>query len=187
MKKLSLILITCFGLTGCLKDDLFPSDYFSGPSEYEIEFLSGSFTGLTYKLTSHSQVDDHTNLVSKHIQKILSRPLLDDINKNVNSSSFLNFAWQGDTISGQFNAVFANDPSVPKSGDLQLILTNGDEFIASIPKGSIVDISSFGGPQGAIEGSINFNSDLDFRINGVNHRETASIAINFKIKRGPDQ
>jgi hypothetical protein len=142
---------------------------------------------VSYNLISNTPNHDHENILASKIQKILSKPLEEKIQNRLKTSSFVNWAWQGDTITGQFPAVFATDPNVSKSGDLQLIFTNGDEMISSIPKGTLVDVTSFGGPTGAIEGSLSFTAPLDYRLNGVSKRETASIYIGFKIKRGPDR
>jgi hypothetical protein len=166
-------------------DEINPSDQFTGPSEFTVEFLSGSFTGKSFSLVSHSIIPDHEYIVSRGVQKILSKPLQDPVQSNLKNSSFVNWAWQADTLAGVYPAIFATDPNVSKAGDLQLILTNNEEFISSIPKGTLIDIKRFGGPQGAIEGNMTFTSALDYRINSMSKREQASINITFKIKRGP--
>lgn len=185
--KLSIVLIL-YTLTfySCLQDDLFPGDVFNGPSEFNIEFLSGTFTGSTYHVISNSIVPDHNYLVSQSIQKILSKPLQEKSQNNLSTKSFINWAWQGDTTTGQFTAIFATDPNISKSGDLQLSFTNGDELVSSIPKGALIEIESFGGPEGAIQGTISYTSIMDYRLNNNNNREQASVFISFKIKRGPN-
>ncbi len=186
-KAYSLIAYSLFlFISSCQLDDLFPTDVFEGPSEYTIEFQSGTFAGQTYKVISKSPINDHEYLVSKFIQKVLSKPLQQKDTNTLSTKSFINWAWQGDTIPGQFSAIFATDPSISKSGDLQLSFSNGDEIISSIPKGAAIEVISFGGPQGAIEGSISYTSNLDYRSNNISNREIAGVFISFKIKRGPD-
>ncbi|MBK7911874.1 MAG: hypothetical protein IPJ80_00040 [Saprospiraceae bacterium] len=43
-----------------------------------------------------------------------------------------------------------------KSGDLQLIYTNGDEFITAIPKDIQIAITNYSQPSGSIEGNFFF-------------------------------
>ncbi len=188
MKKIPGLIIGIFSLSlsSCVLEDANPEDHFSGPSEFSVEILSGSFTGKTFSLISQSINPDHENLIARKIQKVLSKPIQDASQTTLKSSSFINWAWQADTLTGVFPALFATDPNVSKSGDIQIILTNGDEFISSIPKGTLIDIHTFGGPQGAIEGNMTFTSSLDFRVGGNNKRESASFFISFKIKRGPN-
>jgi hypothetical protein len=182
------VLLIFYALTlySCLQDDLFSEDIFAGPSEFKIEFQSGTFSGKTYDIISKSPISDHEFLVAQSIQKILSKPLQEKTQNTLSTKSFINWAWQGDTTTGQFAAIFATDPNISKSGDLQLSFTNGDELVSSIPKGALIEIESFGGPQGAIQGNISYTSTLDYRINNISNREQASLYISFKIKRGPN-
>lgn len=180
------ILILLSSLQSCVIDPADPIDTFEGPSSYQVEFLSGSFTGRIYDLKSNSTIPDHEFRTGPLIQKVFSKPLQTLENPTLAGSSFVNWAWQADTIPGAYPAIFATDPSVSKSGDLQLIFNSGDELITSIPKGSSVNVEAYGGPRGAIEGFIQFTSALDYRLNGVNRRETAAVEIRFKIKRGPN-
>ncbi len=187
LQKLILCVFVLITYSSCLEEGLFSDDVFAGPSEYTITFQSGSFIGKTYTLVSQSTTNDHEFLISKQIQKILSKPIQEKLSTNLKSASFINWAWTADTITGIFPAIFANDPNVSKSGDMQLLFTNGDELISSIPKGTSIDVTTFGGPQGGIRGSFSFTSALDFRLNNQNKRETASIFIEFHIKRGPNR
>lgn len=181
--QITLVLIT---MNSCLKDTDLPTDYFGGPSEFDIEFQSGSFTGRTYHLVSRTIYHDHEYLSSANIQKILSQPIEEYPTNTLAGNSFINWAWKGDTTAGQFSAIFANDPTISKSGDLQMIFSNGDEFISQIPKGAAISIASYGSPQGSITGSLTYTSTLDYKFSGTSKRETASLFIQFKIKRGPN-
>lgn len=186
-RNLLFFVIIIITYSSCLEDGLNSDDIFTGPSQYTITFQSGSFIGKTYTLISQSTTNDHEYLVSKQNQKIFSKPIQEKLSSNLKSASFINWAWQADTTTGIFPAVFANDPNISKSGDLQLLFSNGDELISSIPKGTAIDVTTFGGPQGAIRGSFSFTSLLDFRLNNQSKRETASIFIEFNIKRGPNR
>lgn len=183
--QLSLISIFIFTLSTCTIDPTDP-DRFNGPSEIRVSILSGSFAGKNFDLVSENHTDDHQFLLSRQINKVLVQPIQESSSMNLNDNSFINWAWQGDTVTGNFLTVFATDPNVNKSGDMQLIYTNGDEFITAIPKDVNISITNFSQANGAIEGSFFFNNFLDYRYNGNSSRESVRFEISFKLVRGPN-
>lgn len=181
-----LILCMVFlSLSTCTIDPVNP-DQFKGPSEIRISILSGKFTGRNFDLISENHTDDHQFLLSKEINKVLIQPIQEDMGMNLETNSFVNWAWKGDTVTGTFLSVFANDPNVAKSGDLQLIYTNGDEFITAIPRDIQIAITNYSQPNGSIEGNFFFTNYLDYRFNGNSGRESVRFEISFKLVRGPN-
>jgi hypothetical protein len=172
-------------LSTCTIDPVNP-DQFKGPSEIRISILSGKFTGRNFDLISENHTDDHQFLLSKEINKVLIQPIQEDMGMNLETNSFVNWAWKGDTVTGTFLSVFANDPNVAKSGDLQLIYTNGDEFITAIPRDIQIAITNYSQPNGSIEGNFFFTNYLDYRFNGNSGRESVRFEISFKLVRGPN-
>lgn len=172
-------------LSTCTIDPANP-DQFTGPSEIRISILSGIFSGRNFDLISENHTDDHQFIASKLINKVLIQPIQEGMGMNLESSSFINWAWKGDTVTGTFLSVFANDPNVAKSGDLQLIYTNGDEFITAIPKDIQIAITNYSQPSGSIEGNFFFTNYLDYRYNGNSGRESVRFEISFKLLRGPN-
>ncbi|MEI2693455.1 MAG: hypothetical protein V9E90_00160 [Saprospiraceae bacterium] len=184
----SRFLILCMvflSLSTCTIDPVNP-DQFKGPSEIRISILSGKFTGRNFDLISENHTDDHQFLLSKEINKVLIQPIQEDMGMNLETNSFVNWAWKGDTVTGTFLSVFANDPNVAKSGDLQLIYTNGDEFITAIPRDIQIAITNYSQPNGSIEGNFFFTNYLDYRFNGNSGRESVRFEISFKLVRGPN-
>ncbi|MBK8449917.1 MAG: hypothetical protein IPL42_07775 [Saprospiraceae bacterium] len=173
-----------FWISACVVDPVDPNGNFTGPSEITIVITSGTFSGKTYNLISNSSGDDHNFIISNSINKILCEPIQIIDSNNLSEESFINWAWVSDSIKGTYDAIFATDPSVYKSGDIQLHFRNLDELNTYIPKGTQIIIEEFGGLTGAIIGQFGFSAPLDYRLNGINRRENASFEIHFKIKRG---
>lgn len=183
--QLTLISFFIITLSTCTIDPTDP-DRFNGPSEIRVSILSGSFAGRNFDLLSENHTDDHQFLSSRQINKVLIQPIQESNSMSLNGNSFINWAWQGDTVTGNFLSVFANDPNVNKSGDMQLIYSNGDEFITAIPKVVNITITNFSQPNGAIEGNFFFTNFLDYRYNGNSNRESVRFEISFKLVRGPN-
>lgn len=183
--QLTLISFFIITLSTCTIDPTDP-DRFNGPSEIRVSILSGSFAGRNFDLLSENHTDDHQFLSSRQINKVLIQPIQESNSMSLNGNSFINWAWQGDTVTGNFLSVFANDPNVNKSGDMQLIYSNGDEFITAIPKDVNITITNFSQPNGAIEGNFFFTNFLDYRYNGNSNRESVRFEISFKLVRGPN-
>ena len=181
----ALFLLICLGLSTCTIDPTNP-DSFQGPSEIRISILSGKFAGKNFNLISDNHTYDHQFLSVQQINKVLIQPIQESMGTALDNSSFINWAWRGDTVTGNFLSVFANDPNVSKSGDMQLIYSNGDEFITAIPKDIAIAITNYGPEGGAIEGNFFFTNFLDYRYNGNSGRESVRIEISFKLQRGPN-
>jgi hypothetical protein len=157
-------------------------------SEISIRFETGPLAGQTF-LTNTGQIQDEDlrYYPTKNATRVFCQPLIEEDSNRLNSSSSINWAWEGVPSTGQQGAIFFNDPSEAVAGDIDLSFTNGDYINASIPKNASIQIESYGLPGEHVTGFINFSAFTDYKYQGIKGQQVVSVLVEFKIVRSPDQ
>lgn len=179
----SIFLLCLFVIQSCIED--LPLE--DKKTEISIRFETGPLAGQTFLThTGEIQDEDLRFYPAKNATRVFCQPLIEESNNRLSSSSSINWGWEGVPSTGQFQAIFFNDPGEGVAGDIDLSFTNGDYINASIPKNASIQIDEYGLPGERVTGYINFSAFTDYKYQGIKGQQIVSVSVEFKIVRSPD-
>lgn len=157
------------------------------PNSYTVTMDKGPYANQTFILTDDPLIDK-INYKPSVQMTILSTDGLKEKNANrLKSTSYINFAFKGGLVPGNYSAIKLIDTVSNQIGNLDLYFSNTDEIIITIFKGAPIKITEYGDVKGRIKGNIIIKSPIDFQTNNKpGFVSDATIKVDFDLKRGAD-
>ncbi|MEP7195639.1 MAG: hypothetical protein ABI851_03920 [Saprospiraceae bacterium] len=177
---LALLLVT---FNSCIVDPLLDEV----KTEITIVFSAGPYAGQELKFESKNTSDDLNFYFNNNVTRVYCKPLISVDGRAMNSSSSINFAWQGSPGSGDFSAVNFVDVSSVTAGDIELSYADGELLSCSIPKSALLKIDAYLEPNNLVSGTTTFSSILNYDKNGSSNVYQSQCTLTFNFLRGADK